>query len=88
MWKALRLRPDYSEAQTNLGVVLQEVEDFTAARAAYEAAIAMDPSNAFAYTHLGLIAAREGHLSKPKPCTAKRLKSHPMPLPKPISAWC
>jgi protein O-GlcNAc transferase len=49
------IRPDRAEAHYNLAVVLQELEQYDAAVAAYENAIANDPVYVFAYNNLGAL---------------------------------
>ncbi len=51
--EALRLQPVYPLAHYNLGVLLQEKRDWTAAKRAFEAAIAQQPQFAEAFVNLG-----------------------------------
>jgi len=57
---ALRLKPNYVEAQSNLGNVYREQGDLSAAIAVYERVIQLKPDYAAGYNNLG-VALKESH---------------------------
>ncbi|MDA0739848.1 MAG: tetratricopeptide repeat protein [Nitrospirae bacterium] len=57
---AVRLKPNYIEAQNNLGNVYREQGDLRAAISAYERVIQLKPDYASAYNNLG-VALKESH---------------------------
>lgn len=59
---ATMVRPDFTLAYNNLGVVHTRLGDLVAAAAAYRTAIALDPESDAAYHNLGNLQVREGDL--------------------------
>lgn len=57
---ALRLKPNYVEAQSNLGNVYRELGDLSAAISVYERVIQLKPDYAAGYNNLG-VALKESH---------------------------
>jgi tetratricopeptide (TPR) repeat protein len=53
--RALRLRPDYTEAWINLGRLFAEAGDAPAARDCFDSALQLDPEDATAYYNLGVL---------------------------------
>ena len=58
--RALRLRPDYTEAWINLGRLFAESGDADAAQDCFRSAIELDPADATAFYNLGVIAQDAG----------------------------
>ena len=57
-----RLRPDYADAHTNIGLALSQWEKFEQARPEFERALALSPGNARALYYLALVERNEGNL--------------------------
>jgi tetratricopeptide (TPR) repeat protein len=57
----VRLRPDYADGFTNIGLTNIEWEKFSSARSQLERALKLAPGNARALYYLALIERREGH---------------------------
>jgi len=57
---ALRIRPDYPEAETNLGVALKDLEDCAAATPHFEAALRIQPDFNDANFNLGACQLMSG----------------------------
>jgi tetratricopeptide (TPR) repeat protein len=57
----IKLRPDYADGYTNIGLTNIEWEKFSSARAEFEKALKLNPNNARALYYLALIERREGH---------------------------
>ena len=53
--RAVQLSPDDAQAQTNLGVILQELGNLEEAETRYRKAIALKPDDPGAYTNLGAV---------------------------------
>lgn len=64
--EALKLRPDFALAASNLGFVFYKQVKFAEAARWFENAIKMDPSRAIAYMNLGDAYARAGEGEKAK----------------------
>ena len=62
--EALRIKPDYSLARYNLGVVVEQLGDPGEAQRQYEEAIRSDPRNTYALTNLGTLLHRQGRLTE------------------------
>ncbi len=58
--RALRLRPETTEAWINLGRLFAESSDATAAQDCFRSALELDPSDATAYYNLGVLAQDAG----------------------------
>ena len=61
--RALRLRPDCTEAWINLGRLFAESGDAAAARDCFQSALGLDPAEATAYYNLGVLAQDAGQES-------------------------
>ena len=59
--EVVKLRPDYADGYTNIGLTNIEWEKFTSARGALEKALQLSPNNARALYYLGLIERRAGN---------------------------
>ena len=62
--RTLALRPDYANAHSNLGVVLQRQDKFDEAIAAYNAALRLQPRHAEALSNLGAALREIGEMDK------------------------
>lgn len=58
--RALRLRPELTEAWINLGRLFAETGDATAAEDCFRSALELDPADATAYYNLGVVAQDAG----------------------------
>ncbi len=57
-----RLRPDYADAHTNIGLALSQWEKFDQARPEFERALVLSPHNARALYYLALVERNDGNL--------------------------
>jgi tetratricopeptide (TPR) repeat protein len=57
----VKLRPDYADGYTNIGLTYIEWEKYSSARAPLEKAMDLSPNNARALYYLALVERREGH---------------------------
>jgi tetratricopeptide (TPR) repeat protein len=57
----VKLRPDYADAYTNIGLTNIEWEKYESARGGLEKALELDPNNARALYYLALVERRAGH---------------------------
>jgi Tfp pilus assembly protein PilF len=57
----VKLRPDYADGYTNVGLTNIAWEKYGSARASLERALALSPGNARALYYLALVERREGH---------------------------
>ena len=62
--KALQLKPNYPEAQNNLGIALQEKGDLTAAITSYNKALQLKPNYPDAHNNLGMALKEQGDLDE------------------------
>src|SRR5215213_3243643 len=62
--QAIRLRPDFAEAFSNLGYAYGKLERYAEARAVLEQAIRLDPRLAKAHNNLGYVYAAERRYEK------------------------
>lgn len=60
--RARKPRPQHPETLNNLGLALQETEDFSGARACFEQAITAKPDYAYAHNNLARILERDGSI--------------------------
>ena len=74
---AIRKKPDYAEAHSNLGNALKDQGDLEAAVACYRRAIAIDPNYFDAYNNLGNGLRAQGHLAESVQCYEKALELKP-----------
>jgi len=75
--EAIRLKPDYYEAHTNLGVVYKELGRLDDAVAAYQAAILHRPTFTEAHSNLALAYQDLGQLDLAKDALARALELRP-----------
>ena len=75
--QAVEVAPDYAEAQSNLGNMLFERNDLTAAEAAYRRARALDPSLSDAVQNLGLLLERRGEQAEAEACFRSAIGQSP-----------
>jgi len=59
--RVVKLRPDYADAYTNIGLTNIEWEKYESARGGLEKALELDPNNARALYYLALVERRAGH---------------------------
>ncbi len=59
-----KLRPDYADGYTNVGLTYIEWEKYSLARGSLEKALALSPGNARALYYLALVERREGHTNQ------------------------
>jgi hypothetical protein len=59
--EVVKLRPDYADGYTNVGLTNIEWEKYASARAGLERALAVEPNNARALYYLALVERRAGH---------------------------
>jgi tetratricopeptide (TPR) repeat protein len=59
--QVVKLRPDYADAYTNIGLTDIEWEKYESARAGLEKALELEPGNARALYYLALVERRAGH---------------------------
>jgi len=62
--KAIVLKPDYTEAHNNLGVMLRELGRLDEAEASYRQAITLKPDYAEAHSNLGVLLQELGRLNE------------------------
>jgi len=62
--KAITIKPDYAEAYSNMGIVLNEQGKMKEAIKAYSKALAIKPDNADAYNNMGLALQNQGKLEE------------------------
>ena len=71
--EALKLKPEAVQANVNLGVVLQKINDWAGARAALEAAAAVEPDHPGILWNLALIADHDAEHAADQDNAEKRL---------------
>jgi tetratricopeptide (TPR) repeat protein len=59
--EVVKLRPDYADGYTNVGLTAIEWEKYGSARASLEKALALSPDNARALYYMALVERREGN---------------------------
>jgi len=59
--QVVKLRPDYADGYTNIGLAYIEWEKYSSARPSLEKALELSPNNARALYYLALVERREGH---------------------------
>ena len=59
--QVVKLRPDYADGYTNIGLTNIEWEKYASARGGLEKALELDPNNARALYYLALVERRAGH---------------------------
>jgi tetratricopeptide (TPR) repeat protein len=59
--EVVKLRPDYADGYTNIGLTNMQWEKYSSARVSLEKALALSPDNARALYYLALVERREGH---------------------------
>ena len=74
---AIRLRPDYAEAHSNLGAALTPRGRWTRPSPNTATAIRLRPDDAMAHSNLGTALAPRGRRTRPSPNTARRSGSGP-----------
>ena len=62
--EVLDLQPDWVEAHINLGVALYQMGQTEEARAAFQAAVQLDPMNGISRYNLGCVLEEQGHLDE------------------------
>ena len=75
--EALRLKPDFLEAQNNLGIVLQELGQFDAAIECFHKVLERDPQQVETYNNLGNTYKEQGKLKEAIECYHKALRYQP-----------
>jgi tetratricopeptide (TPR) repeat protein len=75
--EALRIRPDYAEAHSNLAIVLSGVGRFEEARYHFEAALRLDPNYAAARQNYAIALARVRRFEEAQRQVEAELKSDP-----------
>jgi predicted negative regulator of RcsB-dependent stress response len=75
--QALRLKPDYAEAQCNLGMALADQGKLTEAIACYQQALRLKPDLAEAHCNLGVALAQQGELGEAMRCYQHALRLKP-----------
>ena len=79
--EALRHRPNYAIAHSNLGTALLEQGKLHEAAARFETALAIDPRLAEAHNGLGLVHQEQGRLAQALACFRRALDVRPGFIP-------
>ena len=69
--RAIKLKPDHTEAHYNLGIVLKDLGKLQESELSYRRAIKLKPDHAEAYLNLGNILRNLGKLKEAKKCAEK-----------------
>ena len=75
--QALRARPDYAVAHSNLGNALREQGELDAAVASFREAVRLRPDFAEAYNNLGSVLQQQGRLEEAEACLRQALRLKP-----------
>ena len=75
--KAIELNPAYIEAYNNLGIIYQELGDFSGAFETYQKAIEINPQYEKAYNNLGILLLFKGRLEEATEAFQKALTINP-----------
>ena len=75
--QALRLKPGYAEAHSNLGVALLEQGKLTEAVACHQQALCLKPDIAEAHSNLGMALVEQGKLTEAVACHQQALRLRP-----------
>ncbi len=75
--QALLLHPDWPEVHYRLGVVLEKLDDLTAAIQCYRRAITSKPDYTQAYYRLGVILQKQGQLQEAVNCYQQAIQLNP-----------
>ena len=74
---AIKIKPDYADAYSNMGDALQQKSELDAAINSYKQAIKMKPDYAKAYNNMGITLGFQGHLDAVIESFNKALKIKP-----------
>jgi tetratricopeptide (TPR) repeat protein len=74
---AVRLRPNFAEAHSNLGNVLREMGRLAEAKACYAEALRLQPKQAMIHNNLGQALQEEGKLDEALACYQRGLQFEP-----------
>jgi len=83
--RASALDPEEPAAQSERGFALFELCRFDEARAAFQAALALAPGDAWALHHLGLLAERRGDLAEAERLLGQATRVSPKDFPPPVA---
>jgi len=75
--KALKIKPDYTEAYSNMGVALKDKGDLETAIDCYKKALKIKPDYSDAYYNMGIALKLKGDLEAAIDCYKKALKIKP-----------
>ncbi|MEO1376147.1 MAG: tetratricopeptide repeat protein [Cyanobacteria bacterium J06635_10] len=75
--KILKLKPDYAEVHSNLGILFKQQGNFSAAVNSLQQAVKIKPDLVEAYCNLGSVQKKQGNLSAAIDCYEQALKIKP-----------
>ncbi len=75
--QVVKLRPDYTDGYTNIGLTNIEWEKYASARGGLDKALELDPNNARALYYLALVERRAGHYEEEVSDLQKVLAQYP-----------